>query len=335
MVQNNQDPVSSGEVIIYQTEDGLTRLSVSMENETVWLTAEQMSRLFDKAISTIREHIGHIFTEGELIEAECVRKIGISDYSTKPTNLYNLDVIISIGYRVKSKRGTQFRIWANKVLKEYLIKGFAMDDERLKGNGGGDYWKELFERIKDIRSSEKLMYRQVLDLYATAIDYDPKAKESRKFFAIVQNKLHYATHGHTAAELINERVDASKKNVGMTNFHGEYPTIKDVEVAKNYLSETELKVLNNLVSGYFDFAEISAIEHKPMRMADYIERLDKILSTSNRELLDGSGKIAHEKAIEKARAEYRKYELENLSPVEQAYFDELKTAAKIAKKKSK
>lgn len=337
MAQNNQDPEPSGEVIIYQTEDGLTRLSVNLKDETVWLSLNQIAELFERDKSTISKHIKHVFEEGELEEKAVVAYFATTaaDGKEYQVEYYNLDVIISVGYRVKSKRGTQFRIWANKVLKEYLIKGFAMDDERLKGRGGGDYWKELFERIKDIRSSEKLMYRQVLDLYATAIDYDPKAKESKKFFAIVQNKLHYATHGHTAAELIYERVDASKKNVGMTNFHGEYPTIKDVGVAKNYLSETELKVLNNLVSGYFDFAEISAIEHKPMHMADYIEQLDKILSTGGRELLDGPGKIAHEKAIEKARAEYRKYELDNPSPVEQAYLEELKKAAKIAKKKSR
>lgn len=337
MVQNNQDSEPSGEVIIYKTEDGLTRLSVNLKDETVWLSLNQIAELFERDKSTISKHIKHVFEEGELEEKAVVAYFATTaaDGKEYQVEYYNLDVIISVGYRVKSKRGTQFRIWANKVLKEYLIKGFAMDDERLKGRGGGDYWKELFERIKDIRSSEKLMYRQVLDLYATAIDYDPKAKESKKFFAIVQNKLHYATHGHTAAELIFERADAGKKNVGMTNFHGEYPTIKDVEVAKNYLSETELKVLNNLVSGYFDFAEISAIEHKPMHMADYIEQLDKILSTGGRELLDGPGKITHKKAVEKARAEYRKYELDNPSPVEQAYFEELKKVAKIAKKKSK
>ena len=324
-----------GEVIIYQTDDGLTKLSVSLEDETVWLTAEQMAQLFDKATSTIREHILNIFKENELEETQCVRKIGISDFSTKPTNIYNLDVIISVGYRVKSKRGTQFRIWANRVLKEYLIKGFAMDDDRLKGNAGGNYWKELLDRIKDIRSSEKLLYRQVLDLYATAVDYNPKSVDSRKFFAIVQNKLHFAAHGHTAAEVIYERADASKPNMGLTNFNGEYPSIKDVEIAKNYLSETELKILNNLVSGYFDFAEINALDHKPMYMSDYVEQLDNILSTGGRQLLDGSGKISHDEALEKARAEYRKYELDNPSPVEQAYLEGLKKAAKIAKRKAK
>ncbi len=337
MAQNNQDSEPSGEVIIYQTEDGLTRLSVKLENDTIWLTQAQIVQLYDSSKSNVSEHIKHIFEEGELDEKSVVRKFRTTaaDGKSYNTTFYNLDMVISLGYRIKTSIATQFRIWANKVLKEYLIKGFAMDDERLKGRGGGDYWKELFERIKDIRSSEKLMYRQVLDLYATAIDYDPKAKESKKFFAIVQNKLHYATHGHTAAELIFERVDARKKNVGMTNFRGEYPTIKDVEVAKNYLSETELKVLNNLVSGYFDFAEISAIEHKPMRMADYIEQLDKILSTGGRELLEGPGNVSHNQAIEKARKEYRKFELENPSPVEQAYLKEIKKVAKIAKRKAK
>ena len=266
-----------GEVIFYNTDDGLTHIEVKVEDETVWLTIDQMSELFGKARSTINEHILNVFSEGELLKSESVRKIGNSDFSTKPTNYYNLDVIISVGYRVKSIRGTQFRRWATERLKEYMIKGFTMDDERLKGNGGGNYWKELLDRIRDIRSSEKVLYRQVLDLYATSVDYNPQSDESIRFFKIVQNKLHFAAHGHTAAEVIYERADAEKPFMGLTFFAGELPALKDISVAKNYLSEAELKILNNLVSGYFDLAEINAIEHKPMYMDDYVEQLDSVL----------------------------------------------------------
>lgn len=248
---------------------------------------------------------------------------------------YNLDAIISVGYRTNSARATAFRIWATKRLKEYIIKGFTIDDDRLKGNAGGNYWQELLARIRDIRSSEKVLYRQVLDLYATAIDYDPKSKESIKFFKIVQNKLHFAAHGHTAAEVIYERADASKPFMGLTTFHGKYPSLQDAKIAKNYLKEDELKILNNLVSGYFDLAEISAIEHKPMYMKDYVKQLDAILTTGGRELLNNSGKISHEDAIKKATKEYRKYELDNPSPVEQAYLNSLTDLAKRLKKKTK
>ena len=260
-----------------------------------------------------------------------MRKFGISEFSTKPTNFYNLDVIISVGYRVKSIRGTQFRKWATERLKEYLIKGFALDDERLKGNAGGNYWQELLERIRDIRSSEKVMYRQVLDLYATSVDYNPRSEESIEFFKIVQNKLHYAAHGHTAAEVIYQRADAQKPFMGLTSFSGEFPALKDIGVAKNYLTENELKILNNLVSGYFDFAEISALEHKPMYMHDYIVQLDKILSSGNRKLLAGSGTVSHEQAMIKAKEEYAKYQVTALSPVEQAYLDTIKNADKAVK----
>jgi hypothetical protein len=241
-------------------------------------------------------------------------------------------VIISVGYRVKSLRGTQFRIWATERLKEYMIKGFTMDDERLKGNGGGNYWKELLDRIRDIRSSEKVLYRQVLDLYATSVDYDPHSEESIRFFKIVQNKLHFAAHGHTAAEVIYERADAEKPFMGLTSFSGELPALKDIGIAKNYLTENELKILNNLVSGYFDFAEISAIEHKPMYMSDYVEQLDAILSSGNRKLLTGAGKISHEQAMKKAKEEYRKYQEITITPVEQAYLDTIKAAGENAKK---
>ena len=319
------------DIIIYQTEDGKTKIEVEFDNETVWLTQDQMAELFGKSKSTINEHIQNIYEEGELKEADTMRKFGISEFSTKPTNFYNLDVIISVGYRVKSIRGTQFRIWATERLKEYLIKGFVLDDERLKGNAGGNYWKELLERIRDIRSSEKVMYRQVLDLYATSVDYDPHSEESIEFFKIVQNKLHYAAHGHTAAEIIYERANAEKPFMGLTSFSGGFPALKDIGVAKNYLTENELKILNNLVSGYFDFAEINALEHKPMYMHDYVVQLDKILSSGNRKLLEGSGAVSHEQAMIKAREEYAKYQEATISPVEQAYLDTIKKADKVAK----
>lgn len=326
---------NKGEVIIYQTDNGLTHIEVKLVDETVWLTIDQMSELFGKSRSTINEHILHIFLEGELLESESVRKIGNSDFSTKPTNFYNLDVIISVGYRVKSIRGTQFRKWATARLKEYMIKGFTMDDERLKGNGGGSYWKELLDRIRDIRSSEKVLYRQVLDLYATSVDYNPNSEESIKFFKIVQNKLHFAAHGHTAAEVIYERADADKPFMGLKSFEGELPALKDISIAKNYLSEEELKVLNNLVSGYFDIAEINAIEHKPMYMNDYVEQLDAVLSSGNRKLLVGAGNVSHKQAIEKATKEYRKYQEITVAPVEEAYLDSIKSLEKEAKKKTR
>lgn len=322
---------SQGEVIFYNTDDGLTHIEVKVEDETVWLTIDQMSELFGKARSTINEHILNIFSEGELLKSESVRKIGNSDFSTKPTNYYNLDVIISVGYRVKSIRGTQFRRWATERLKEYMIKGFTMDDERLKGNGGGNYWKELLDRIRDIRSSEKVLYRQVLDLYATSVDYNPHSDESIRFFKIVQNKLHFAAHGHTAAEVIYERADAEKPFMGLTSFSGELPALKDISIAKNYLSEDELKILNNLVSGYFDLAEINAIEHKPMYINDYVEQLDSVLSSGNRKLLSGSGKVSHDQAVKKAKSEYRKYQEKTIAPVEQAYIETIKDANKNAK----
>ena len=317
-----------GEIIIYQSADGKNKLNVKLENETVWLTQEQMSILFDKAKSTINEHIKNIFEEGELEESNVVRKFGNSEFSTKPTNFYNLDVIISVGYRVKSKQGTQFRIWATERLKEYLIKGFTMDDERLKQNGGGNYWKELLDRIRDIRSSEKVLYRQVLDLYATSRDYDAKAPETIEFFKVVQNKLHFAAHGHTASEVIYERADADKPFMGLTTFSGQLPTKTEAKIAKNYLSEDELKVLNNLVSGYFDFAEIYAVRHKHLYMRDYLKQLDNILSATGEGLLQGAGKVSHQKAMEKVDAEYKKYQEKTLTPVEQAYFESLKDIEK-------
>lgn len=324
-----------GEIIIYQTDDGLTKINVNMQEETVWLSLDQMAELFQRDKSTISRHIKKIFEEGELQRNSVVANFATTAADGKVYNVdyYNLDVIISVGYRVKSQRGVQFRIWATNVLKEYMIKGFAMDDERLKGNAGGNYWKELLDRIRDIRSSEKVLYRQVLDLYATSVDYDPRSDESVKFFKIVQNKLHYAAHGHTAAEVIYERADAEKPFMGLTSFSGELPAFKDIGIAKNYLQENELKILNNLVSGYFDLAEINAIEHKPMYMHDYVKQLDMVLSSGNRKLLEGAGTVSHKQALEKAKAEYRKYQEITLSPVEQAYLESVKEVAKELKKK--
>ena len=324
----------SGDFLIYQTENGVTKIDVRIQDDTVWLTQQQMAELYQSSKSNVSEHIKHIFEDGELAEEAVVRKIRTtaSDGKNYSVTYYNLDMIISLGYRIKSIVATRFRKWATERLKEYMIKGFTMDDERLKGNGGGQYWKELLDRIRDIRSSEKVLYRQVLDLYATSVDYDPYSEESIRFFKIVQNKLHYAAHGHTASEVIYERADAGKPFMGLTSFSGDFPSLKDISIAKNYLSEEELKVLNNLVSGYFDFAEINAIEHRPMYMNDYIEQLDNILSSGNRKLLTGSRTISHEQAIEKARAEYRKFQTENLSPVEDAYLETIKAANTAAKR---
>lgn len=329
-----------GNIIIYQTEDGLTKIDVSMQDETVWLSLDQMAELFQRDKSTISRHIKNIYTEGELIKESTVANFATVQNEggrqvERNIEYYNLDVIISVGYRVKSIRGTQFRIWATSVIKEYMIKGFALDDERLKGAGGGTYWKELLDRIRDIRSSEKVLYRQMLDLYATSVDYDPKSPESIQFFKIVQNKLHFAAHGHTAAEVIYERADAEKPFMGLTSFSGEIPALKDIGIAKNYLSEDELKILNNLVSGYFDFAEISAIEHRPMYMSDYISQLDSILTSGNRKSLTGAGKISHDQVMKKAKEEYRKYQQETLTPVEKEYLKSIKGIEKKARKKAK
>lgn len=323
------------ELILYTTEDGLTKINVKLEDETVWLTIDQMAELFNKSRSTINEHILNIYHEGELSEVDTMRKIGISDFSTKPTNHYNLDVIISVGYRVKSVQGTRFRQWATQRLKEYIVKGFAMDDDRLKGLGGGNYWKELLDRIRDIRSSEKVMYRQILDLYATAVDYDPKSEASLTFFKIVQNKLHYAAHGHTASEVIYMRVDSDKPFAGLTNFKGEEPTQAEAMVAKNFLEEKELKVLNNLVAAYFDLAELNAIEEREMRMEDYIRELDNILNSTGRKVLENAGTISTEKAKEKALAEYKKYKAKTLSSVEKEYLKTITALEKQAKKADK
>ena len=324
------------EILIYQTESGVTKIDVRMQDETVWLSQQQMAELFQSSRSNIVEHIKHIYEEGELDEVSTCRKFrqvrmeGNREVS-REVPFYNLDMIISLGYRIKSKIATNFRRWATERLKEYMIKGFTMDDERLKQLGGGMYWKELLDRIRDIRSSEKVMYRQVLDLYATSIDYDPKSSESIAFFKMVQNKLHYAAHGHTAAEVIYERADAEKPFMGLKTFSGDFPTVKDITVAKNYLDEAELKILNNIVSGYFDFAEIQAMRHNPMYMSDYVEHLDQVLKATGENLLEGAGKVSHAQAMEKAKFEYQRYQCQNLSPVETEYLTMIKGIEKQAK----
>jgi hypothetical protein len=325
----------TGEIVIYQTDDGQTKIDVRFEDETVWLTQAQLVDLYQSSKANISEHIKHIFEEGELDEVSVVRnfRTTAADGKLYSTNYYNLDMIISLGYRVKSILATRFRRWATEQLKEYLKKGFLLNDQRLKDAGGGNYWYELLDRIRDIRSSEKALYRQVLDLYATSVDYDPKSKESIAFFKMVQNKLHYAAHGHTAAEVIFERADADKPFMGLTTFSGSMPTRKDVVVAKNYLDEKELKVLNNLVSGYFDFAEVQAIRHNQMHMSDYVEHLDKVLSSTGEKLLDNAGSVSHKQAVDKALDEYRKYQVLTLSPVEKAYLETIKSIEKKVKKK--
>lgn len=301
--------------LLYKTSDNKVSINVQIQDETVWLTQEQMAELFDKSKKTISEHIRNIYLEGELTELATMRKSGNSGFSTKPTNYYNLDVIISVGYRVKSLRGTQFRQWATKRLREYIIKGFTMDDERLK-QGGGRYFRELLQRIRDIRSSERNLYQQVTDIYATSIDYKKDARLTRQFFATVQNKMHVAAHGKTAAELVYERADAKKPNMGLTNFKGDYITSDDIEVAKNYLSEEELNVLNLIVSQYLDFAELQATRQKAMTMQQWIDKLDEFLKISDSSVLIGAGKIKHEQAMTKAKREFKRYRDEEMRQLE-------------------
>jgi hypothetical protein len=340
MATEIQKYAPQGEVVIYQTEDGKSRIDVMLENETVWLTQKQMALLFETTPQNITMHIGNIFKEGELaLEATCKEFLQVqiegSREIQRSTRFYNLDVIIAVGYRVRSQRGTQFRKWATERLKEYIVKGFSIDAERLKGNAGGQYWYDLLATIKDIRSSEKVLYRQVLDLYATSVDYDAKAEDTILFFKMVQNKLHYATHGQTASELIYHRADSEQPFMGLTTFKGTHPTQADVVIAKNYLSEEELKKLNNMVSGYFDFAENRAMEHIPTTMREYRELLDRILSANGSPVLDNAGSISADEARAKAIAEYRKYQVRALTPVEQAYYASLKAIEATTKKKNK
>lgn len=327
------------QIIIYHSEDGSTHIEVKFTGDTVWLSQQQMAELYQTSRSNVVEHIKHIYEDNELDESSTCRKFRqVRQEGSRQVNreipFYNLDMIISLGYRIRSVIATHFRRWATERLKEYIIKGFTIDDERLKGNGGGSYWHELLDRIRDIRSSEKVMYRQVLDLYATAVDYDPRSDISVEFFKIVQNKLHFAAHGNTAAEVIYKRADAGAPLMGLTSFKGDHPTLRDVKIAKNYLSDNELKILNNLVSGYFDFAEIQAMRRRPMYMSDYVQQLDNILSSTGEALLNGPGSISHKQAMEKAISEYRKFQVRELSPVEQAYLETIKTLNAKAKGKN-
>lgn len=305
---------NNGEILLYQTEDGETRIEARMVNESVWLTQAQLGNLFQKDRSVITKHIGNIFEEGELDKSSVCAKFAqtAADGKTYQVDFYNLDVIISVGYRVKSHRGTQFRIWATQRLRDYLIKGFALDDERLKQAGGGSYFDELLARIRDIRSSEKVFWRKVLDIYATSIDYDPNTDMSQEFFAVVQNKMHWAAHGHTAAEVIYTRVDADKPHMGLTSFTGEEPKRTDVAVAKNYLNAEELDTLNRIVSLYLEFAELQAKNRRAMYMKDWIAKLDDFLRLSDRDILTNAGKISHKMANDRAQAEFDKFKAKQI-----------------------
>lgn len=328
MMKNNQ-------LIIYKTEDGKVKIETHFENETVWLSIDQISELFQKSRSTINEHILNIYKEQELEKAPTMRKIGNSDFSTKPTNFYNLDVVISVGYRVKSHIGVHFRKWATALIKEYLIKGFTMNDELLKEAGGGNYFDELLARIRDIRSSEKVFWRKVLDVYATSIDYDPQTEESVMVFKTIQNKMHWATHGETAAETVYNRVGSSKEHIGLTNFKGEIPTKKEVEIAKNYLAEDELNILNRMVTAFLEIAEIQALDSTPMYMEDWIKQLDTFLKMTNKNILQHSGTISHQKAIEKAYGEYEIYKekIKNrITKVEKDFIKQIENKTKDLKK---
>ncbi len=328
------------EIIIYQTQDGKTKIDVKIEDETVWLNQAQMVELFQSSKANISEHITHIFDEGELDENSVVRNFRTTAEDGKNYNVkhYNLDVIISVGYRVKSLRGTQFRIWATQVLKEYLRKGFALNDDLLKQSGGGGYWHELLERIRDIRSSEKVFYRQILDIYATSIDYNKDAEETKLFFKVVQNKMHFAAHGHTAPEIVYLRADSTKENMGLTVFQGNHPRKDEVTVAKNYLNEKELNILNRITSAYLEFAELQAIRQNPMTMKDWIAKLDDFIKMTGSELLQNAGKISKLEAENKALAEYTKYKetIKNeLSEVEKHFLESVKETQKQIEKKAK
>ena len=323
-------------ILIYQTEDGSTKIETRIKDETVWLTQDQMAVLFGKAKSTINEHVKNVYAEKELLEADTMRKFGIPEFSTKPTNYYNLDVIISVGYRVKSHRGTQFRIWATQRLREYIVKGFTMNDELFKQAGGGNYFEELLARIRDIRSSEKVFWRKVLDIYATSIDYTPQAEISEEFFKTIQNKMHWAAHGNIAAEIIYNRIDAAKPNLGLTNFKGSNPTQQETAIAKNYLNEQELNILNRMVTAYLELAELQALNQTPMYMEDWVARLDDFLKMTGKEILTHAGTISHQKAIEKARVEYDKFKQQirnQLSNAEKDFIKQIEVSEKKIKKK--
>ncbi len=319
-------------MLIYTTEDGATKVDVTFDNDTVWLSIGQMAEIFQRDRSVISKHIKNVFLEKELQEEGNVQNLHIAN-SDKPVNFYSLDVIISVGYRVKSQRGVQFRIWATNILKEYMKKGFAMDDARLKEIGGGSYFKELLERIRDIHASEKVFYRQILEIYATSIDYDPKAEISINFFKKVQNKIHFAIHGETAAEVVFYRVDAEKDFMGVMSFSGNQPTLKESKIAKNYLNEKELRSMGQLVSGYLDFAERQAEREQVMTMNDWAKHLDNILTMSGEKLLNGNGNISHMQAMERVEGEYRKYKARTLSDVENDYLNSIRTLEDITARK--
>ena len=329
----------NSEIIIYQTEDGKTKIDVVMENETVWLSLDKMAELFQRDKSTVSRHIKNVFEDGELDEVSVVANFATTaaDGKTYVVAYFNLDVIISVGYRVKSLRGIQFRRWANTVLKDYIIKGFAMNDDLLKRAGGGSYWRELLERIRDIRSSEKVFYRQVLDLYATSVDYDPRTDESQRFFKIVQNKIHFAAHGHTAAEIIAKRANAELPFMGLTGFSGKKPVKSEIGIAKNYLNETELAMLNRMVSAFFDLAELRAMQHIPMYMKDWVVELDEFTKRYGKGILSDGGTVSNKIALEKAEKEYEKYQqktIDELSKVEQDFLENIKQTQKKLEQKT-
>lgn len=323
-------------IIIYTDDSGLTKIDVKLEDETLWLTQAQMCALYQTSKSNVSEHIKHIFDEGELQESSVVRKFRTTatDGKSYLTTYYNLDMIIALGYRVRSIIATRFRQWATIRLKEYITKGFTLDDDRLKQLGGGGYWKELLERIRDIRSTEKVLYRQVLEIYATSIDYDPRASVSQQFFQKVQNKIHYAIHGHTAAELIVERADAEKDFMGLLTFKGNQPTLLEARTAKNYLNEKELRAMGQLVSGYLDFAERQAEREQAMTMNDWANYLDRILTMTGEQLLQDGGSVSHDDAMEHATTEYRKYKQRTISDAEHDYLNAIKRLGNINKKES-
>ena len=324
-------------LLMYTTEDGITKVEVTLELDTVWLSIDQMAELFQKNKSTISRHIKNIYAEGELMETSTVAFFATVQIEgerevKRHIAYYNLDVIISVGYRVKSLRGTQFRIWASNILKEYMKKGFALDDDRLKRLGGGNYFDELLARIRDIRSSEKVFWRKVLEIYATSIDYDPKAESSVQFFKQVQNKMHWAAHRHTAAEVIFQRADAEKEYMGLTSWEGKQIKRSDVEIAKNYLTREELDALNKIVTAYLDIAEVRALNQEPMYMKDWLETIDDYLKMTRRDILTTKGNVTHRQALEKAHAEYKKYRIrqdELLSPVEQHFIESIKELEKL------
>jgi hypothetical protein len=329
---------NNSEILLYQTEDGQTKIDVRLEDETVWLSQAQMGELFQKERSVITKHINNIFNECELEEKSNVQILHISG-SDRPVKFYSLDVIISVGYRVKSHQGTKFRQWATARLKEYIVKGFTMNDDLLKQAGGGNYFDELLARIRDIRSSEKVFWRKVLDIYSTSIDYDPSLEMSVMFFKTVQNKMHWAAHGQTAAEVIYQRVDSSLPNLGLSSFKGTKPTKQETEIAKNYLSESELNILNRIVTAFLEIAEIQALNQTPMYMKDWIEQLDSFLKMTKKEVLNSAGNISHQQALEKAHSEYEKYrELKNneISEVEKHFIKQISdTTEKLKNKKKK